>query len=319
MATQKFLQGGYVGKLGATVGQRWKNIRTVRAYAIPHNPRTELQQSNRQRFAQAIKLAQISMILNKGATYWQSDSKTEFQLRTSQAKKDVDRGVTGYSAVPIIPSGTVPYLTLTDVGFMRRGAGLMLVSNGILEYPDPRNFIFGITLEKEGTSDYDLFFFEGQYDTTDDALGIIEEPEGYVFDDESIIFGVTTDDNQNSGNTIYIPPHDLGAVFITQLSDVQHTLEGNTLTFTSATFASKTPSVQYSFIWSWEGTDTATGSIVTRKFTYNATSGQGSSTIGVIEIPTSDAWQGYKDFTCRCVAFDSWEWLAVPTQEVYSD
>ena len=51
MAIQNFLSGGYYGKLGETVGQRWKNKRTIRSYVIPRNPRTEKQQAKRVRFS----------------------------------------------------------------------------------------------------------------------------------------------------------------------------------------------------------------------------------------------------------------------------
>ena len=61
MAVQNFLSGGYYGKLGETVGQRWKNKRTIRTYVIPRNPRTEKQQANRGLFANAVTFAQIGL------------------------------------------------------------------------------------------------------------------------------------------------------------------------------------------------------------------------------------------------------------------
>ena len=55
MAKQNFLAGGFYGKLGAMVGQRWKNKRTIRTYVIPHNPNTPEQRKNRNGFAGAVQ------------------------------------------------------------------------------------------------------------------------------------------------------------------------------------------------------------------------------------------------------------------------
>ena len=57
MAKQNFLAGGFYGKLGAMVGQRWKNKRTIRTYVIPHNPNTPEQRKNRNGFAGAVQFA----------------------------------------------------------------------------------------------------------------------------------------------------------------------------------------------------------------------------------------------------------------------
>ena len=35
MAKQNIISGGFYGKVGELIGQRWKNIRTVRAYTKP--------------------------------------------------------------------------------------------------------------------------------------------------------------------------------------------------------------------------------------------------------------------------------------------
>ncbi len=51
MGIINFLKGTYDGKVGATVGAKWKNKGIIRTYAIPANPNTPAQQSTRTGFA----------------------------------------------------------------------------------------------------------------------------------------------------------------------------------------------------------------------------------------------------------------------------
>lgn len=65
MGELNLLKGAYTGKVGKTVGAKWKNLSTVRTFTKPANPRTEAQVSVRSafkdinsfvaRFADAIK------------------------------------------------------------------------------------------------------------------------------------------------------------------------------------------------------------------------------------------------------------------------
>lgn len=114
MAIQNFLSGGYYGKLGQTIGQRWKNKRTVKSYAVPTNPRTEKQQANRGRFANGVKLAQLAQASTYKSLLFSSESNTEWALRMSVAKNATDSGITGLDAVPLCPTGFVPKYLITN-------------------------------------------------------------------------------------------------------------------------------------------------------------------------------------------------------------
>lgn len=134
MARQDFLNGGYIGKLGATVGERWKNIRYIRTYVVPHNPRTPAQVADRAQFARAIRLAQASLAMSRGDPQWQSASRTEWQMRTSFARRnllatgDITQSFPGpstawtgvrvyqYVAMQFDPVGRTLSLTCADTG-----------------------------------------------------------------------------------------------------------------------------------------------------------------------------------------------------------
>lgn len=86
MAIFNTIAGGYYGKLGVTVGQRWKNLRTVRSYVIPANPRTEKQQANRGKFSQCIPFAQVAQMMNPKTKAFDTSTMTLWNRRMSLAR-----------------------------------------------------------------------------------------------------------------------------------------------------------------------------------------------------------------------------------------
>lgn len=114
MAKQNFISGGYYGKLGDTVGQRWKNKRTIRTYVIPRNPRTEVQQANRARFANLVPFAQLGMSANKGVSAFIKENVTEWQARMSACSYFYSLGYQELDLIPLYPQEyTVPYIIST--------------------------------------------------------------------------------------------------------------------------------------------------------------------------------------------------------------
>lgn len=110
MAKFNTLAGGYYGKLGVTVGQRWKNLRTVRAYVIPRNPQTEVQQANRRRFSDCVFYAQVAGQMNAKVTAFDTVSKTLWNARMSTARALQDLGLEQMDRFPLYPSNfTVPF------------------------------------------------------------------------------------------------------------------------------------------------------------------------------------------------------------------
>lgn len=108
MAIQNFLSGGYYGKLGATVGQRWKNKRTIRTYVKPANPRTEVQQANRNKFANAVTFAQMGMQMNYYATVFDDPNFTHWNYRMKVARELKNQGLLNLDLIPIYPTSFVP-------------------------------------------------------------------------------------------------------------------------------------------------------------------------------------------------------------------
>ena len=114
MAIQNFLSGGYYGKLGATVGQRWKNKRTIRTYVIPNNPRTPSQQANRGKFADAVTYSQIGMQMNYYCALFDDQNMTRWNYRMKVARELKAAGFNDLDLIPLYPMSFTPSILLSD-------------------------------------------------------------------------------------------------------------------------------------------------------------------------------------------------------------
>jgi hypothetical protein len=103
MARQEFLSGGFKGRLGAVIGQGWKDKMTIRTYTGWTDPQTPAHIENRKIFGQATKLAQEAMNINGGADFWQYGTKTEFNNRVSTARLRLKAGLPPDQALPLYP------------------------------------------------------------------------------------------------------------------------------------------------------------------------------------------------------------------------
>lgn len=120
MAVQNFLSGGYYGKLGNTVGQRWKNKRTVRAYVIPANPRTEKQQKNRGNFGECTAKAQLALQMNYNTTLFNSTTASAWNMRMSTARQLQKDGKQGLDLIPLCPISFTPTYIITDISNIQK-------------------------------------------------------------------------------------------------------------------------------------------------------------------------------------------------------
>lgn len=123
MATQISLKGGFYGKLGDMVGQRWKDKAFVRKYVIPFNPQTAIQQDNRRRFGFATQLAQEAMNINGHTDAYDITKVPEFSQRVGQAMNMLKIGGRPDQAFPLYPS---TYTGWQDVTFTAQSVNISL-------------------------------------------------------------------------------------------------------------------------------------------------------------------------------------------------
>lgn len=129
MAIQNFLSGGYYGKLGDTVGQRWKNKRTIRAYVIPSNPRTEKQQKNRGNFGQCTAKSQIALQMNYNTTLFNSTASSAWNERMSTARNLQKDGEQNLDLIPLYPYTYVPTYVITEIFDLKKADATFYTAN----------------------------------------------------------------------------------------------------------------------------------------------------------------------------------------------
>ena len=239
MAKQNFLSGGYYGKLGMTVGQRWKNIRTIRSYVIPHNPRTPAQQANRGQFGDCVFFAQVGMQLNYKAPCFEAADKTAWNYRMSVARGLQDLGLTELERFPLYPLNfSVPY---------------QITSANVTEVVDETHVkvhVVGNLPEKErvltmlillpGSEDWKerLAVCVGQNSSEDYSLFTFQTPEGSILEPGMQCRFISCDDTDSTTDLIassqidleYIPidEHEFDTTFVSL------TRSGSTFTLTLA-------------------------------------------------------------------------------------
>lgn len=164
MAIFNMTAGGFYGKLGETVGQRWRNLRTLRTYVIPANPRTEKQQANRGKFKQATEFSQIANQMNYSVTAWNSVDLPLWNCRVKTARELQDMGKTGLSLIPLFPSSFVLPYSIDSIGIYEMGAGNVLtcVVSGTLPLVDRQVSIL-VQTQATAESEKKLSLYIGEY------------------------------------------------------------------------------------------------------------------------------------------------------------
>lgn len=206
MAIQNFLSGGFYGKLGDVVGQRWRNKRTLRRYVIGANPQTPAQQANRQQFADSVSLAQEAMNINKGSPAWVKVEASEFSLRIGTARRRIKNAVPSGQVIPIIPDDYETFLTLNNLTLEQEAGGLpsSIVSPSSIGN-DERQFMFIIYILDIIGMVYKKIYLPATVPGIVPFSVPLSLPWEYVFTDESFIVGASSDDATNESKTIFIP------------------------------------------------------------------------------------------------------------------
>lgn len=147
MAIFNTLAGGYYGKLGATVGQRWKNKRTLRTYVIPANPRTEKQQANRGTFKEAIFYAQVAQAMNPKTKVFDTSTMTLWNKRMSLARSLQTSFARDLERLPLYPESFTPPILIERFGafYEYHSASEILIEFDEAENLDGRRLVVAFT------------------------------------------------------------------------------------------------------------------------------------------------------------------------------
>lgn len=206
MAIQNFLSGGYYGKLGATVGQRWKNKRTIRTYVKPANPRTEVQQANRNKFANAVTFAQMGMQMNYYATVFVDPNFTHWNYRMKVARELRNQGLTGLDLIPLYPTSFVPPILIQNVKISSvQGQKHITFSTVGLNYNTDRvlSLMFAIYNESDAFLGYKLYL--GYYYASNPGFLEVDVDDISEINTHCFVRVVSNDDTDSTVDMIASP------------------------------------------------------------------------------------------------------------------
>ena len=206
MAIQNFLSGGYYGKLGATVGQRWKNKRTIRTYVKPANPRTEVQQANRNKFANAVTFAQMGMQMNYYATVFVDPNFTHWNYRMKVARELRNKGLTGLDLIPLYPTSFVPPILIQNVKISGvQGQKHITFSTVGLNYNTDRvlSLMFAIYNENDAFLGYKLYL--GYYYASNPGFLEVDVDDIAEINTHCFVRVVSNDDTDSTVDMIASP------------------------------------------------------------------------------------------------------------------
>ena len=195
MAKQNFIGGGYYGKLGDTVGQRWKNKRTIRSYVIPRNPRTDVQQANRARFKNLVPFAQLGMSANKGATVFIKENMTEWQARMSACSYFNSLGYNELDLVPLYPADYVAPYVVSIVKRTNKEKDTFQYLEVVGTLPSNTRSVTVLAKYVQGAEKpSEVYLFEGVFEQNEDYNLKVSIPAGLELTEDTKIRIISRDD-----------------------------------------------------------------------------------------------------------------------------
>lgn len=203
MAKQNFIGGGYYGKLGDTVGQRWKNKRTIRSYVIPRNPRTDVQQANRARFKNLVPYAQLGMSANKGATVFIKENMTEWQARMSACSYFNSLGYNELDLVPLYPADYVAPYVVSIVKRTNKTKDTFQYLEVVGTLPASTRSVTVLAKYVQGAEKpSEVYLFEGVFEQNEDYNLKVSIPAGLELTEDTKIRIISRDDVDSATDMI---------------------------------------------------------------------------------------------------------------------
>ena len=238
MAIQNFLSGGYYGKLGATVGQRWKNKRTIRTYVVPNNPRTPSQQANRGKFADAVTYSQIGMQMNYYCALFDDPNMTRWNYRMKVARELKAAGFNDLDLIPLYPMSYTPSILLSDFTRNKVEGNTHITfscQNLTSEVDRVFSIMFALYTEKNEFLGYKLYL--GYYYANNPGFIEVDVDDINEINNNCFVRIVSNDDENLSAPLIASPQLKVTGkaidvhTFDNTIKDVEVTNEGITITF----------------------------------------------------------------------------------------
>lgn len=214
MAKLDFIAGGYRGKLGDTIGERWRSIIYVKAYTIPSDPRTAAQVLVRKKFAKAAKLVDISMQLNPDHKLWRTRGNINRAQRMKEAIANLNATDNETLSIPIIPSNTIPTSTITDISADYKTQGQTTLISETIQNADVHCIIgLYITGTQKSTGDATSIILHTEVFPNSNVIGAILDNDDFELDETSTVTGIN--EQKYTKDILYFPMQKIKGIVIT--------------------------------------------------------------------------------------------------------
>lgn len=205
MAIFNFIAGGYYGKLGETVGQRWRDERIVRAYTKPRNPQSEEQTENRRLFSTSSKAVNIAMQMNGGDKKWASNAISEQNRRFEAARQKLKETNDFMQIIPLLPYGTLADVEVSNEVEIN---GSTITYHAHTE-TDLANVPIAVLVEAKNleTEEKDFFVRRGRIGgVPNDWTFDITIPTTHALDETCMTTAVSYDEGETENPIVYLAP-----------------------------------------------------------------------------------------------------------------
>lgn len=239
MAKQDFVNGGFRGKLGNLIGQRWLSLYTVKSYAKPRQPRTGKQQANRELFANATELANIANQYNVGAPMWVKENTLPFNNRVSQARTYLKNGITGENAIPLYRQSATPSELIDDLTLEESPTEYTLTSVKWQLLSDTRHFAISAILYDTEEHVMVRFIYQVTNTIGSDIILTIPKTGRYQYSGNTSFLGITNDDSSFQNTFVYVPSQSPQPASVISISDAEVSKDTDyNVTLSSQSFSS---------------------------------------------------------------------------------
>lgn len=238
MAKQNVISSGFYGKVGALVGQRWHNIRTVRSYVIPKNPRSPRQQANRGKFADTTRNAQIGQQMNYKAPIFKEIDNSEWAIRMATGLKLQENGQTGFNLIPLFPISYIPKYHINSIILESISSANITKFSVSGELPlNDRQISILLGTKKSEDEEYEITLYSSIFKADTVPYFELQVEDAGLLNSFTKFLIVSNDDSKNNNETLYASEQKLGEIqpitreFNTKIAGIERDSNNFLITF----------------------------------------------------------------------------------------
>lgn len=153
MAKMNLLRASYSGKLGETVGAKWRDEKTIRSLPSITKDKTRELSPQQKIYRRALTVARFSTLFEPWPQRWKSNSMSAWNMRLSYVIKKMQEGCNDFDALPLTNGILSSYIKEIKVtGYYGQSSACIIYANsaeyeafsarkniGFLQCPNPKN------------------------------------------------------------------------------------------------------------------------------------------------------------------------------------